>query len=195
MVTGIILAAGMSSRMGEFKQLLPFAGKPAILWIVEALAQCLEQVVVVLGHRADEVAEVLGESRVQCIVNEDYEQGMLSSVQCALRALDEQTDYMICLGDQPRLDPEVATLVLAEGEKGQRGICIPTYAGKRGHPIFIHNKYKKQILQLPLDVGLNSVTRGHPEDTCEIAVCKSAILDDMDTPDDYLRELSHWSKS
>lgn len=192
MVAGIVLAAGMSTRMGELKPLLPFEGKPAIRWIVEVLSQSLEQVVVVLGHRAGEIAPALLDTSAQCIVNSAYREGMLSSVQCALKSIDEKADYMICLGDQPRLNGEVVEQVLAAAEAGDRGIYIPTFAGKRGHPILIDNVYRTEILRLPLDLGLNVVTRGHPEDTCEIPVAQAAILDDMDTPADYLRELEQW---
>ena len=117
---------------------------------------------------------------------------------CSLRcnalceAVDTAADYLICLGDQPRLSGVVVERVLQARTQTDAGIIIPTSNGKRGHPVLIRNAYRAEILALPLDVGLNAVTRGHPEDTYELPVAEDAILTDMDTPADYQRELAHW---
>ena len=191
-VAGIILAAGMSTRMGQLKQLLPLGGRAAIEWIAEVVGSRLDEVVVVLGHRAGEIAPVLAAYPVRWVVNADYQTGMLSSVQCAVRAVDIESDYLICLGDQPRLSGAVVEQVLQARTQMDEGIIIPTANGKRGHPVLIRNAYRVEILGLPLDVGLNAVTRGHPEDTYELPVAEDAILIDMDTPADYRRELEQW---
>ena len=193
-VAGIILAAGMSTRMGEFKQLLPLGGRAAIEWIAEVVGSRLDEVVVVLGHRAEAIAPVLTDYPVRCIVNSAYCTGMLSSVQCGVRAVDIASDYLICLGDQPRLSGAVVEQVLQARKQVGEGIIIPTANGERGHPVLIRNAYRAEILGLPMDVGLNAVTRGHPEDTCELPVSEDAILTDMDTPADYQRELEQWPK-
>ena len=124
---------------------------------------------VVLGHRAEEIAPVLAAYPVRWVVNADYQTGMLSSIQCAVRAVDTEADYLICLGDQPRLSKAVVEQVLQARTQVDEGIIIPTANGKRGHPVLIRNAYRAEILGLPLDVGLNAVTRGHPEDTYEFA--------------------------
>ena len=191
-VAGIILAAGMSTRMGQLKQLLPLGGRAAIEWIAEVVGRRLDEVVVVLGHRAAEIAPVLAAYPVRWVINADYQTGMLSSMQCGVRAVDRTADYLICLGDQPRLSGAVVEQVLQARKQIGAGIIIPTANGKRGHPVLIRNTYRAEILGLPLDVGLNAVTRGHPEDTCELPVAEAAILTDMDTPADYQRELAHW---
>lgn len=191
-VAGIILAAGMSTRMGQLKQLLPLGGRAAIEWIAEVVGQRLDEVVVVLGHRAEEIAPVLAAYPVRWVVNVDYQTGMLSSVQCAVRTVDIESDYLICLGDQPRLSGSVVEQVLQARTQVGEGIIIPTANGKRGHPVLICNAYRAEILGLSLDVGLNAVTRGHPEDTYELPVAEEAILTDMDTPADYRRELEQW---
>jgi molybdenum cofactor cytidylyltransferase len=191
-VAGIILAAGMSTRMGALKQLLPLGGRAAIEWSAEVVGRRLDEVVVVLGHRAEEIAPVLAAYPVRWVVNADYQTGMLSSVQCGLRAVDRTADYLICLGDQPRLSGAVVEQVLQARNQVSEGIIIPTASDRRGHPVLIRNAYRAEILGLPLDVGLNAVTRGHPEDTCELPVAEAAVLIDMDTPVDYQRELDHW---
>ena len=191
-VAGIILAAGMSTRMGQLKQLLPLGGRAAIEWIAEVVGRRLDEVVVVLGHRAEEIAPILAAYPVRWVVNADYQTGMLSSVQCGLRAVDTAADYLICLGDQPRLSGAVVEQVLQARKQVGEGIIIPTANGRRGHPVLIRNAYRTEILGLSPDVGLNAVTRGHPEDMCELPVAEAAILTDMDTPADYQRELEQW---
>lgn len=184
----IVLAAGMSTRMGEFKQLLPIGGKPTVCRIVDVLAPLLERVVVVVGHRADEVERALGQRTAICLRNGRYRDGMLSSVQCAVRYLGEQANYLICLGDQPSLGEDSVRAVLGAGEGAGEGIVVPTFAGKRGHPLFLHRRYYRAIVDLPEGVGLNSITRSHPHDTLEVPVGGREILQDMDTPQDYQRE-------
>ena len=191
-VAGIILAAGMSTRMGQLKQLLPLGGRAAIEWIAEVVGRRLDEVVVVLGHRAEEIAPVLAAYPVRWVVNADYQMGMLSSVQCGVREVDTKANYLICLGDQPRLSGAVVERVLQVRKQVSAGIIIPTANGKRGHPVLIRNTYRAEILGLSMDVGLNAVTRGHPEDTYELPVAEDAILTDMDTPADYQRELEQW---
>ena len=191
-VAGIILAAGMSTRMGQLKQLLPLGGRAAIEWIAEIAGRRLDEVVVVLGHRAEEIAPVLAAYPVRWVVNADYQTGMLSSVQCGLRAVDRTADYLICLGDQPRLSGAVVEQVLQARKQIGAGIIIPTANGKRGHPVLIRNAYRAEILGLSPNIGLNAVTRGHHEDTCALPVAEAAILTDMDTPADYQRELEQW---
>ena len=118
------------------------------------------RVVVVLGHRAAEIAPVLAAYPVRWVINADYQTGMLSSMQCGVRAVDRTADYLICLGDQPRLSGAVVEQVLQARKQIGAGIIIPTANGKRGHPVLIRNTYRAEILGLPLDVGLNAVTRG-----------------------------------
>ena len=188
MIAGIVLAAGMSVRMGTLKQLLPLGSKTVIEVVVEGVRSQLEQVFVVLGHRADQIAPVLADYPVEVTLNPDYRSGMLSSVKCGIRAAGPATAYLICLGDQPGLDPEVIGAVIEAAAASGKGIVIPTYEGRRGHPILIDRSYREAILALAEDRGLNTITRGYPEDTLEVPVSGRAVVEDMDTPADYGRE-------
>ena len=191
MTIGIVLAAGMSTRMGSPKQLLPLGGRPALAWIIDLVTAQLDQVVVVLGHRASEIASATDDQKVTFAINEGYRQGMLSSVQCGLRAAGD-ADYLICLGDQPQISSSVVEQVLKVSAIADQGMVIPTYEGKRGHPIYIHGKYRREVLNLSLDGGLNRLMQRHPDDVLEVAVAEDVILEDMDTPADYRRQLSKW---
>ncbi len=187
-ITGVILAAGLSSRMGEFKQLLPIGGRPAVCKIANVLKENLRRVIVVVGHRAKDVQDALSELKVECIMNQDYCNGMLSSVQCAVREIGPSRDYLFCLGDQPSINGDVIQTVINRALRVDAGIVVPTYNGKRGHPLFLRRSYGPAILGLEQGVGLNAITRNNPQDTVEVPVDYEAILQDMDTPADYARE-------
>ena len=187
-ITGVILAAGLSSRMGEFKQLLPIGGRPAVCRIASVLSENLRQVIVVVGHRAQDVQDALSEHNVKCVINKNYRHGMLSSVQCAVREMGPGRDYLFCLGDQPSLNGDIVQAVIDRALRVDAGIVVPTFRGKRGHPLFLGRSYGSAILKLEQGVGLNAITRTNPQDTVEVPVDYEAILQDMDTPADYVRE-------
>jgi len=191
--TGIVLAAGLSTRMGQAKQLLPLGeGRTVLQVVVEQVRSQLESVIVVVGHRAAEVTASLADFGVECVYNREYSQGMLSSVQCGVRAARGDAGYLVCLGDQPGIRAGVIQQILAAA-KGGSGIVIPCHGGRRGHPVYVRQTYADEILGLMGGAGLKAVTRGHPEDTVELEVAAPEILVDMDTPDDYARHLSRWN--
>jgi molybdenum cofactor cytidylyltransferase len=189
MVTGIVLAAGLSTRMGQPKQLLPLGGRTVVQLVVEALVGQVDRVVVVVGHRADEVAEALAGYPVACVANPEYRTGMLSSVQIGIRAAAGASAFLICLGDQPGVSGQTIASLLAAARAAGKGIAVPCHAGRRGHPVLLSSAYAAQILSLGPGQGLNAVTHRHPEDTLEVPLQDQLILQDLDTPADYQREL------
>jgi len=195
-VVGVILAAGESRRMGRLKALLPFGDRTVIEQVIDSLLQVdLDGIAVVLGHRAPEIAEVVATLPVRILYNEHYRQGMTSSVQVAMRDIAPVPDaYLLALVDQPHLGHEPAQRVLAAFGQSPQGLVIPTYQGKRGHPIILSRKYRQEVLDLGSDQGLNQVTRGHPEDTLEIPLADDFILQDMDYPEEYEAMLQQWQQ-
>lgn len=204
MIWAVVLAAGESRRMGTQKMLLPFGDTTIVGAVVRtAAASRVGRTMVVLGADREEIrGELLSltarlapgsgsnendsDRAVLFAVNDSYQLGMLTSIQAGIRALPAGAEAaVVMLGDQPFLRAAVVDAVIAAFETGRRGIVIPTFQGRRGHPVLVDLKYRDEILALdPLD-GLRALIRAHPEDILEVDVADANILRDLDTPEDY----------
>jgi molybdenum cofactor cytidylyltransferase len=191
-VVAVVLAAGKAERMGRLKQLLPFGQKTVLETVVDTLlATSVAEILVVLGHRAEDVQAVLSGRNVSSTVNPNYEKGMFSSVLCGLDTLPQDADgMMMLLGDQPQIRASVVNAVLDRFQVTDKGIVIPEVQGHRGHPVIIDiHRYGPAIRSLDGAEGLKPVVRGFPDDTEIVRLDDESILRDMDTPEDYEREL------
>ena len=190
MICAIVLAAGESRRMGVQKLLLPFGCTTVVGHIVSELNRSVvDTVIVVVGHDGDRVAEELSGRSVSIATNPNYKAGMLSSVRCGLDALPKQCDaVMVALGDQPAISAGLVDEMVQSFGSTDKGILVPLYRGKRGHPILFSVGYRDEVLERYDDVGLRGLLRTHPDDVYELDVPTSAVLSDMDYPEDYRRE-------
>jgi molybdenum cofactor cytidylyltransferase len=119
---------------------------------------------------------------------------MSTSIRQGLLALDEKTEaFFVVLGDQPGISKEILNQLVHEFKRTQskKSIVLPTYHGSRGHPVLFHIQYKKEALKLKGDVGCRQILEEHPEDILEMETDVAAILDDLDTPEDYREHLKH----
>ena len=191
MICAIVLAAGLSSRMGVQKLLLPFGGKTVIAHIVDQLlASTVDEVHVVVGHQAERISGELSGRAVSIVNNPNYKSGMLSSVRCGLQNLPEKCRaVLVVLGDQPSITTELIDQMLQSFAATEKSILVPLYKGKRGHPILFSSLYRDEILKRHGDVGLRGLLYGHSDDIFELAVSTASVLCDMDCPEDYRREL------
>ena len=191
MIWAVILAAGESKRMQEPKLLLPF-GKRSIIEEVVAIAVSskADRTLLVLGAFKDNILQKIRTKPVQTVVNNNYASGMLSSVQMGFNSLPEGTHAaLVMLGDQPSVSTTVINRIRETDRKTQKGIVLPTFNGERGHPVLIDLKYREEINRLRPEVGLRGDVYGNPDDVCEVAIDSSSILRDIDTPQDYKKEL------
>ena len=150
----------------------------------------MDRVLVVLGHRSDEIAAHLQGSDAEIVLNPDYPRGMLSSIQAGLRAAPAETrHFVIALGDQPSLSPSLVRLLILEAQQKVGAIVVPSYSGRRGHPLILDAGYREEVLALDPERGLRELLQRHSDAVRHVIVPDEAVLADMDTPDDYEREL------
>jgi molybdenum cofactor cytidylyltransferase len=191
MVTAIVLAAGESRRMGRLKPLLPFGTRTVIETAVRSLkASPVDEILVVTGHQSGAIERTLESAPVRVVRNRDYRLGMLSSIQRGLAAAAPETDWFVfALADQPQLQPAVVASLLSAAN-AVPAAYIPTYGGRRGHPILIHARLRDEIANLDSGVGLRQLWEIHPDLVRLVPVQTDSILHDIDTPEDYARLLA-----
>jgi len=189
-VSAILLAAGESQRMGGINKLmLAVEGEPLLRHTVKTLlASRLGEVVVVLGHQAEEARILLHELEVRTVVNSHYREGQMSSVHCGLEALTRPCDgVMICLTDQPLLTAQdIDVLIDAFGRRGA-SIIVPTYQGRRGNPIVFAYAHRAEILGSGRNLGCKRLIERNPELVTTVEMDADHVVIDLDTPEDYAR--------
>jgi CTP:molybdopterin cytidylyltransferase MocA len=180
----LILAAGYSSRMGDFKPLLPLGGKRAIEWAVEAFRTAgIADIGVVTGHRAAELEPELRRLQAAPLRNPAYDTGMYSSIRAGIGSLAPEVDACFLLPvDIPLVRPATVA-ALAERYDGRAPVVYPTFRGQRGHPPLIGRQLFAEITAGDGEGGLRTVLQRHPAQA--VPVPDQTILLDMDTPEDY----------
>ena len=188
-VTGIVLAAGEGTRLGGGKQLLPFAGKTLLECVVDtALASSLQQLVVVLGHRAGELRSLLAGRDLLLVDNPRYRQGQSTSLQAGLQAVPTQSEAaLFLLGDQPLLAPGTIDRLLAAYAATPSPIVLPVYAGRRGNPVLFSRETFPELSALRGDSGARTLFATYAGRLLRVPVNDPGILLDVDTREDYRR--------
>lgn len=191
MICAMVLAAGLSRRMGVQKLLLPFGGKTVIAHIVDQIIEStVDETYVVVGHEGERVSRELSDRRISIVVNSEYESGMLSSVRCGLIALPQECRaVLVALGDQPSLTTKLLDQMVRSFKETEKKILVPIHNGRRGHPLLFSLGYRDEIMTRYDDVGLRGLLNAHPDDVFDLSVSTSSVLLDMDYPPDYQREL------
>jgi len=188
MISAIILAAGESRRMEQLKQLLPWGATTILGQVIENVrASRVDEVVLVVGYKAEEVLAVVSHPGIKVKINPSYQQGMSSSIQAGLQAIGSNAQaVLLVLGDQPLVSSETINKLIAayQSQRKDKGIIVPVYQGERGHPVILDLKYKAEIMQLRGDTGCRQIIATYPPDILEIEVDTSSILQDIDVPDD-----------
>ncbi|HZI48166.1 MAG TPA: nucleotidyltransferase family protein [Pyrinomonadaceae bacterium] len=186
-VAAILLAAGQSRRMGAFKPLLPFGDKTVVECCLDYLQQGgVETLVVVLGHRADEVREKLSERRVTFALNPDPNSEMGASIAAGIRVLPASSAAtLIALVDHPAVPPAIVAMLIENWQGGSR-LIVPTWNGRGGHPVLVDLSFKPELLNLDARGGLRSLFEAHRHDLNRLPVDSPFVARDMDTWDDYV---------
>lgn len=193
-VGAVITAAGLSSRMGAFKPLLPIGGQPLLQRTVDNLRCCgLRRIIVAAGRQAEEIEALLIPQGIRVVRNELFAQStMLDSVQLGLAALKD-TDYCFVLpGDMPMIAPHTLRLLLEQVMTSDAAVIYPLYQGQKAHPPLISARCYEYILHYQGEGGLQgALTRWQAEEAL-VAVPDRGCTLDADTPDDYRQILAYW---
>jgi molybdenum cofactor cytidylyltransferase len=183
-VTGLVLGAGGSQRLGRAKQLLAY-GDGTLLGHVVGVARsaAFDQLIVAIGGAADEVREQVDLAGAEVVVNEAYGEGCSSSIAAALGVVDERTEVLVLmLGDQPGVSAEIIATLLAG--RGEAPLAVCRYDDGRGHPIAFSREVFAELAALHGDKGVWRLLDQRADEVAEVAVAGPIPLD-VDTPKDY----------
>lgn len=186
MISAIILAAGESERMDKCKQLLKICGKNMVEKVVETVKDSqVDETIVVLGHKADQVLEKLPEEDLKIVFNPDYQNGMSTSLKAGIRGLGEETEaVLIVLADQPLVEPEVINRMIKEYEDSDDLILAPVYEGERGNPVLLDISLKDEMMGIEGDIGARNILKNREKDFRKVEVETPSVVMDVDTRED-----------
>lgn len=193
-VSGVVLAAGRSSRMGRPKQLLPLGGEPILRHVVRsACASRLSEAIVVLGHEAERIAAAVGDLGQRTVLNPDYASGQSSSLRTGLAALSSGSEAVLfLLGDQPGVTTEVIDRLITAYQRTGAAIVVPEYGGVLGNPILFDRELFGDLRTVTGDTGAREVVRANEARRLAVPVDGIAPPPDIDTPEAYAALLAAW---
>jgi molybdenum cofactor cytidylyltransferase len=186
-VGAVVLAAGGSRRFGSPKQLLPWKGQTLLEHVVDTvLDSSVQEVVVVLGHQAGRMRELLGDRPVKIVINEEWEQGQSSSVRAGLEAL--AANFQACLfvlADQPNITSSLIDDLLTRYRRTLAPVVAPVHRDQRGNPVLFDRELFSDLLDLKGDEGGRSIIERHRSQLELVEVADETVFLDIDTVDDY----------
>jgi len=194
---GLILSAGLSSRMNDFKPLMEIGGKPALQILIDSMkAADIKDIFVVIGHNREKIEGYLSDKEVNIVYNADYQQGMFTSIQAGVKAAKEAgCDCMLMTPvDIPLIPPYVMKAVLERYYKNEGSFTVACYNGKKAHPLCIPTAHADEILSDPGENGMKSITSRHADEMIYVDTSCMSITMDMDTQQAY-RELVEFYKT
>jgi molybdenum cofactor cytidylyltransferase len=189
-IGAVILAAGMSTRMGEAKQLVRFGNNTLLGQTLKNVSAAhVDEVVLVLGFAAESIKSQFSAEKIKIVVNEAYREGMAGSLREGISALSEEMNAaLIVLGDQPLVQPETLDRIIDQYRRSSSPsgaqIVIPTYKGFRGNPVLLDRSVFSEVMALKGDMGCRAIFGSHLEGIVTIAVDDIGVLLDIDNKSD-----------
>jgi molybdenum cofactor cytidylyltransferase len=178
-LAAVILAGGESRRMGAPKALVPYRGKTFVEHLLEVTRHARAGLTrIVVGAHADEIREKLISHAAEIVVNADWAKGQLSSIQAAIRSLTEsETSGMIlCPVDHPIVSAALVAMLIEEFDSSGKAIALPTYRGKRGHPVIFRASLYSELLAASPQVGARQVVWTHSDDLIEVPTREEGVV-------------------
>jgi|ERR1051326_183283 molybdenum cofactor cytidylyltransferase len=174
--------------MGLFKPLLPFGDSTVIESCVANLLQAgVDELIVVLGHRAEDIQQKLKTSAVKFAFNPDPGSEMSASIKCGVEQIGpDRKATLIALVDQPAVSAQTISQLIAGWRHTHARLMQPEHDGRAGHPVLIDLVYRNELLTLDPERGLKELFDTHRTEVRRIAVDCPFIARDMDTWEDYI---------
>lgn len=185
MISIVLLSGGLSSRFGYSKALVPW-GDGVIISHLQRILLLSEarQIVIVLGAHADQIKPyLLKHKKIKVVYNKDFQLGQTASLQAGLReVISSAQGFGVLPVDFPLIKTETINILLREFLKNNPYILLPTFDGQRGHPPLFNAVLRKEILDLPQTVGLNSIVHAHQSRTHHCKVSDDGVILSFNTP-------------
>jgi molybdenum cofactor cytidylyltransferase len=181
-----ILAGGESRRMGTPKALLPYRGKTFAEHLLEITSHPrVGAKRIVVGAHAQEISAKLRDSGTEIVVNRDWQQGQLSSIQAAVRSLaaNQTSGLLLCPVDHPLISTELVARLIEAFDSSGKLVVLPTYRGKRGHPLIFASALYPEILAASPEVGARQVVWAHAADLLEIQTEEEGVVLNLNDPE------------
>jgi molybdenum cofactor cytidylyltransferase len=195
MISSIVLAAGMSTRMGQPKALLDWGGEELVNWEVRQLKEAgVDEVIVVLGHQADAIRRRMRRADCRVMLNPRYQMGRAGSLRIGAKAVNRDSDTIIIMNvDQPRPAETLKALIAAHQPNSLAS--RPAFNGKHGHPIVVSGRLRDELLDAnDNDRGLDGILKAHSGEIADVAGDAACEID-FNTPDEYQAALQFFGVS
>jgi molybdenum cofactor cytidylyltransferase len=184
-LAAVILSGGESRRMGSPKALVPFRGKTFVEHLIEITRHPRVAVTrIVVGAHADEIRGRLAAHASAIVVNADWEQGQLSSIQAGVRSLPsgETGGMILCPVDHPIVSAQMIARLIEEFDASGTSITLPMYRGRRGHPLIFRATLYPELLSASAEVGARQVVWAHEADTCAVPTDEEGVVLNINDP-------------
>lgn len=190
-IEAIVLAAGLSTRMGQPKMVMPWGPVTVIGKVITTLLEAgIGKIIVVTGGAAEAVSAAIRPYAVQQVFNPDYRDGeMMRSIQVGLRSLaDEIRAALLVLGDQPQIEAGVIRQILSAYYETGNELIVPSYQMRRGHPWLVGRGLWPDILSLEPPANMRDFFSRKNAQIYYVTVETASVLKDIDTPEEYERQ-------
>jgi molybdenum cofactor cytidylyltransferase len=187
-IGAVVLAAGLSERMGKPKMILSWGKQTVIEKVTSTLLSTeVKEVVVVTGGLNDQIKAALSNQTVQVVFNPDYADGiMLNSLRVGLKALNPKLNAaLIALGDNPQIEAGIVGNIIAEYKNTRSRLIVPSYDMRRGHPWLVENSLWQTLIEWDNDRTLRDFLNQFSQEINYLNVDTPSVLMDLDTPDEY----------
>lgn len=189
MIAAVILSGGSSSRMGSPKALLSYQGRPFLEHLLEVTRHPKIGVRrVVLGAHAEEITRAVALHADEIVINEEWENGQLSSLHAAMRSLPAGTEGMlVCPIDHPLISGALVEDLVEAFYAARAPIVVPVYEGRRGHPVLFSAAVYEELEKAPMDVGARAVVWAHTKELLEVGTTEEGCVLNLNDPETLAR--------